>query len=312
MRFDAVVIGEINADLILSGDVDPAFGQIEQLVDGARLVIGSSAAIFACGLAKLGLKTTLIGKVGDDVFGRYMIDSLNAGDVNTSGVIVDPHIPTGLTVILAKKEDRAILTYLGSIPAMNYSEIDLSLVSACRHLHLASYFLLENLRPEVARLFRTARDSGLSISMDTNYDPARQWNHGLQEALEHIDIFLPNAVEAKAITGEDDLDRAADILARTVPILAVKMGSQGALCRKGPEKALFQRPAPLEVVDTVGAGDSFDAGFVYGHLNKWDLPMTLKFAVACGTLSTRKAGGTEAQAGLDEAMNFIKKSDNYN
>jgi sugar/nucleoside kinase (ribokinase family) len=308
MPFDVAVVGEINADLILSGNVDPAFGQVEQLVDEANLVIGSSAAIFACGLARLGLKTTILGKIGNDMFGRFMVESLNAKNVDTSGVIVDPNIPTGLTVILAKKEDRAILTHMGSIPAMRFSDIDFSLIDCSRHLHLGSFFLLDNLRPEIPKLFHAARNRGLSISMDPNYDPTGRWNSGLNEAAKLIDILLPNAREAKAIAGEDNLDNAMDKLTQTVPLLAVKLGRQGAMCKCTPEKTLMQGALPVEVVDTVGAGDCFDAGFVYGYLNKWDLTKTLKLAVCCGSLSTRKAGGTEAQADLSEAMKFIKKS----
>ena len=310
MQFDVVVVGEINADLILRGNVDPAFGQVEQLVDDANLVIGSSAAIFACGLARLGLKTTIIGKVGDDIFGKYMVESLNARNVDTSGVIVDPKIPTGLTLILAKKEDRAILTYLGSISAMRYSEIDFSLIYCSRHLHLGGFFLLNNLRPEIPKLFHTARDRGLSISMDTNCDPAGKWGGGLQEAIKHIDVLLPNDREARAIAGEDNLDRAVDILAKSVPMLGIKLGRHGAMCRRGSEETMLQRSLPVEVIDTVGAGDSFDAGFVYGYLNKWNLTKTLKLAVSCGSLSTREAGGTEAQAALSEAMKFVEKMEN--
>jgi sugar/nucleoside kinase (ribokinase family) len=101
-----------------------------------------------------------------------------------------------------------------------------------------------------------------------------------------------------------------DKLTQTVPLLAVKLGRQGAMCKCAPEKTLMQGALPVEVLDTVGAGDCFDAGFVYGYRNKWDLAKTLKLAVCCGSLSTRKAGGTEAQPDLSEAMKFIKKMDN--
>ena len=309
MPFDVVVVGEINADLILRGNVEPVFGQVEQLVDDAHLVIGSSAAIFACGVARLGLRTTLIGKVGDDMFGRFMIDALNAKHVDTSGVIASPEINTGLSVILARGEDRAILTYLGSIPAMNYSEIDFSLMFNSRHLHLGSFFMLDNLRADIPRLFQTAKRMGLTVSMDTNYDPAENWDNGLEEAIKYIDILLPNDTEVRAIAGEDDLHRAMDILIQKVPLLAVKRGEQGAMVKSGSGKILRQGPISVEVVDTVGAGDSFDAGFIYGYLNKWDLGRTLKFAVSCGSLSTRKAGGTEAQAELAEATGFMEKMD---
>ncbi len=304
-KFDVVVIGEINADLIIRGNVVPLFGQIEQIVDDAKLVMGSSAVIFACGAAKLGLKTTFIGKVGDDMFGKFMIDSMNARGVDTSSVIIDPQIQTGLSVILTKQEDRAILTYLGSIPALIYDDIDFDLISQCRHLHLSSYFILDNLRPDIPILFKKVKDMGLSVSLDTNYDPAETWDDGVSEAMKYVDLILPNETEVMALTGEKDKEKAIEKMALTVPIVAVKLGKQGAIVKSGKEPIQMQEVIPVEVVDTVGAGDSFDAGFVYAYLNQYDLKTALKLAVTCGSLSTRKAGGTDAQADFEEVMQFI-------
>ena len=307
MPFDVVVVGEINADLILRGNVDPVFGQVEQVVDDAHLVIGSSGSIFACGAARLGLKTAIIGKVGDDLFGKFMIEALHAKQVDTTGVVIDPDVSTGFSVILAKEEDRAILTFMGAIPALNYSEIDFSLIANSRHLHLGSFFMLKNLRSDVPELFRKAKERGLTVSMDTNYDPLEQWDHDLEAAFRHVDIFLPNDTEAKAIAGHDDLDGAMDILGKKVSLLVVKQGALGAVVKSVSGNTIKQRPLPVDVVDTVGAGDSFDAGFIYGYLKKWHLKQTLKLAVACGSLSTRLAGGTEAQAEITEAVRLMEQ-----
>src|SRR5512135_3733861 len=151
--FDVLVVGELNADLILRGDVTPAFGQVEKIIDDATLTIGSSFAIFACGAARLGLRVAFSGKVGDDEFGRFMLRELKQHGINTSGVVIDPALPTGLSVILSRPTDRAILTHLGSIAALRYDEIDRSLLSHARHLHLGSYYLLDALRSDVPRLF---------------------------------------------------------------------------------------------------------------------------------------------------------------
>ena len=305
--FDVVVVGEINADLILKGDVVPVFGQVEQLVDDAQLVMGSSAVIFACGATRLGLRTTFVGKVGNDMFGNFMIESMHERGIDTSGVVVDPELQTGLTVILAKQIDRAILTYLGSIPALAYDEIDFELISRCRHMHLSSFFMLDKLRPDIARLFKKAKEKGLSISLDTNYDPAERWDDGLLKAMRFVNVLLPNDTEVKAIAGVDDLDEAVKRLKNQVPMVGVKQGKDGALAVEDQGKIIYQETIPVGVVDTVGAGDSFDAGFVYGYLNQWDLERILKLAVACGSLSTCQAGGTNAQPTLDEALQFIEK-----
>ena len=306
-EFDVVVVGEINADLILKGNVEPSFGQVEQIVDDANLVMGSSAVIFACGVARLGLKTTFIGKVGDDMFGNFMIESMQARGVDIGGVVVDPHVQTGLTVILARQVDRAILTYLGAIPAMRYSEIDFNLIAKSRHLHLGSFFMLDDLRPDIPRLFQEVKEMGLSVSLDTNYDPAENWDDGLKDAMRNVNVLLPNETEALKISDSSDLETAVDQLVNFGPLVAVKLGKEGAIAKAGSGPLIRQDSISVDVIDTVGAGDSFDAGFVYGYLSQWNLEKTLKMAVACGSLSTRKAGGTDAQAELNEALQFIKK-----
>lgn len=304
--FDVVAIGEINADLILSGDVTPAFGQVEKLVSDARLVIGSSTAIFACAAARLGLRTAIVGKVGKDIFGQFMVNALNDRGIDTSGVVVDTEKPTGLSVILARGADRAILTYPGTIAALRYSEIPLATVRAARHLHIGSYFLLDALRPDIPRLFEQAHAAGLTVSMDTNYDPTDTWNGGVHDALRHVDVFLPNATEAMAITGTNSTDDAIGALAETVSLVAVKLGEQGATVRQGPGPAISLPASPVNVVDTVGAGDCFDAGILFGFLSGWEVRRALELGIACGSLSTRKAGGTDGQPSLDEAMRFVE------
>jgi sugar/nucleoside kinase (ribokinase family) len=299
-EFDVIVVGELNADLILRGNVTPAFGQAEQIVDDATLTIGSSSAIFACGAARLGLRVAFIGKAGDDEFGRFMLRELNQRGIATGGVVIDPHLPTGLSVILSRPADRAILTHLGSIAALRFDEIDLAWLARARHLHLGSYYLLDALRPDVPRLFDEARARGLTISIDTNYDPTEQWAGGLREALRRVDVFLPNEAELLAITRADSIEAGLDRLAE-IPTVAVKLGARGAVARRGSQ-IVGAESIPVQVVDTTGAGDSFDAGFVWGYLAGQDLSQALRFACACGSLSTRAAGGTTAQATVAEAL----------
>lgn len=299
---DVVVVGELNADLVLSGDVTPAFGQVEKLVDDASLTLGSSSAIFACGAARLGLRVAFMGLVGDDVLGQFVLCSLQERQVDTSGVIVEPQLKTGLTVILSRGNDRAMLTYPGSMAELRYDMLDIKLLSRSRHLHLGSYFLQTALRPDVASLFAQARALGLSTSLDTNYDPQERWE-GLDLILPNVDLFLPNDVEARAITATTDTRTALHGLATQLPVVAIKAGAAGAMAQSGSN--IVELPVPqVTVVDTVGAGDSFDAGFVYGLLAGWDIEESLKLAICCGALSTRAAGGTAAQPTLEEALTW--------
>jgi sugar/nucleoside kinase (ribokinase family) len=298
---DVLVVGELNADLILLGDVTPEFGQKEKVIDDASLTLGSSSGIFACGAARLGLRVAFVGKIGDDEFGRFVRGQLEARGVDTAGLVVDSAVKTGLSVILSRGSNRAILTHLGSIAALRYSEVSRDLVARARHMHLGSYFLLDALRPDVPALFDLAHTLGLTVSLDTNYDPAETWNGGLVDALRRADVFLPNETELRAIAGVADIEAALECLARQTPLVAAKLGAQGAIGRAGDEIA--RAPSlPLDVVDTTGAGDSFDAGFIYGYLAGWDLARALRLACVCGSLSTRAAGGTAAQATLAEAL----------
>lgn len=303
-NIDVVVVGELNADLILTGEVTPQFGQAEKLVEDATLTLGSSSAIFACGVARLGLRVAFIGKVGNDVFGRFVKDYLEKRGIDTSGVVVDEGIKTGLSVILSRGNDRAILTYSGSIAALRYEEISQNLLAEARHLHLGSYFLLDALLPDIPRLFDQAHAYGLTVSLDTNYDPTEMWDSGLAETLARTDIFMPNAAELRAIGRNADMDTALESLVKQTPLVAVKLGPDGAVARRGSE-TVRAGSLPVAVVDTTGAGDSFDAGFIYGYRAQWDLAQALRLGCVCGALSTRAAGGTAAQPTLSEALEVL-------
>jgi len=304
-KYDVLVAGELNPDLILSTqDLEPRFDQQETLLEDAHLVIGSSSAIFACAAARLGLKVIFAGLVGSDLFGRFMLASLEECDIDVSPVIVDANLKTGLSVILNRGTDRAILTHLGAIASLEAAQVTDELLSKARHLHIASYFLQVNLQPGLPDLFRRAHSLGLTISLDTNWDPEGQWSQ-VQPLLPEVDIFLPNQAEALALTGSDDISQATRILNEAVPALAIKLGKEGALAVRGG-KAVRVRPPTMQVVDTVGAGDCFDAGFLYGYLKDWPLEQTLKLGVALGSLSTRSPGGTSAQPSLQEAQDFAQ------
>jgi sugar/nucleoside kinase (ribokinase family) len=310
---DLLVLGDCNPDLILSApDLEPRFGQAETVVDAAQLTIGGSGAILACGAARLGLRTALAGVVGDDLFGRFMIDALTGRGVQTSGLIVDPGTPTGLTVILARRDDRAIITHPGAIAALTVEMIDRTLLRGARHLHVASFYLQRALTPGLGALFSAARRRGITTSVDPNWDPSESWDGGLRELLPEIDVLLPNAVEAMRIAGSPDPLQAACALSASGPLTVVKLGPAGAVAARQGEVAAraappaASAPAPrAAVVDAVGAGDAFDAGFLAGRLAGEPLERSLALACACGALSTRAAGGTAAQATMAEARALI-------
>ena len=325
---DLLVLGDCNPDLVVSGaDVRPRFGQAERLVDEARLTIGGSGAIIACAAARLGLRTALAAVVGDDLLGHWMLDQLADRGVDVGGCVVDPVRPTGLTVVLSEPGDRAILTAVGTIAALRVSDVDPERRRAARHLHVSSYYLQTALWPGLARLFREARQEGRGTSLDPNWDPAEAWDGGLHALLPHTDCLLPNAEEAVRIaataatasrrgdpTGAvaasaGGVEAAAAALAAAGPLVAVKLGVAGAVAAapggRGPVRATVPPAAAGAVTDTTGAGDSFDAGFLFGHLSGWPLDRALALGCACGALSTRAAGGIAAQPTLEEALRTL-------
>ncbi len=300
---DILVAGEINPDLILGVDAEPEFGQVEKLVSSADLTVGSSSVIFACGAARLGFKVAFVGVCGDDIFGHFMLEEMSKRKVDVSSVHISPELQTGLSIILSRGNNRAILTHAGAIADLRAEAVTDDLLQKSRHLHVSSYFLQKNLQPGLPNLFQRARSLGKTTSLDTNWDPSGGWN-GLNELFPCTDVFLPNENEALAISQARTTGQALKRLGRQTGTVAIKRGAEGSLACRGGETASACALSG-SIVDTVGAGDTFDAGFIFGFLKGWSLEKTLWFATICGSLSTRAAGGTASQPTLDEAMKFM-------
>ncbi len=303
--FDVTVVGELNLDLILYGlpqDLEP---EREVLIDSIALTLGSSSAIFAHNLAALGSKVGFVSRIGEDPLGRIARDRLAAGGVDVSRVrTVGGPATTGLTVILPHSGYRNILTYPGSMFEMCFEDLDLEFLASAKHFHLSSFFLHRKLRPRIPDLFRRMKAAGLTTSLDTNDDPEDRWGSDVSDVLRYVDVLLPNEREMKKIAGEDDFNTAADALAKAVPVLAVKLGPKGAFVRRGAE-CIEAPPVPVEVVDPVGAGDSFDAGFLSRFVAGCDLGTCARWGNLAGAFSTTRPGGTEAFKNRDEFARFI-------
>lgn len=293
MSPDVCVIGEINPDLILYGLPRQLEPEREILADGFRLTLGSSSAIFAHNLSALGTKVGMISKVGTDPLGKIALDRLVAGGVDISHVRTSPDTPTGVTVILAQPDSRFILTYPGTMFELSYDDLDFDYIFSARHLHLSSFFLHRALRPRIAEIFRTAKSRSLTTSLDTNDDPEDKWDGNLDEVLRSIDILFVNEREAKKIARADDLNSALVKLTQIARLAVVKLGAKGAIAREGSKE--WRCPSlAMNAIDTVGAGDSFDAGYIHRFLQGESQEDCLQYANTAGAFSTTKEGGTEA------------------
>ena len=304
-RFDVTIAGELNLDLILYGLPEQLEPERELLADRMMLTLGSSSAIVAHNLAVLGSRVGFQSRIGDDPLGRISLERLQESGVDVSKVRIIPGVPTtGLTVILHHEQWRNILTYAGTIAELTWDDLDLDYLADTRHFHFSSYYLQRALRPRVAELFQYLKSKGLTISLDTNDDPEDRWEGGLHELLRQVDVFLPNEREACKAAGTENLEAAISRLAKLVPLVVVKLGRKGALAQKRTERftAASKEVVP---VDSVGAGDSFDAGFLHAYLGGNDLANCLASANAAGALSTTRPGGTEAFRDAEHRKKFL-------
>jgi sugar/nucleoside kinase (ribokinase family) len=293
-RFDVTIAGELNLDLILYGLPEQLPPERELLADRMMLTLGSSSAIVAHNLAALGSRVGFQSRIGDDPLGKIALERLQQGGVDVSQVRrIAGSTTTGLTVILHHAEWRNILTYPGTIAELLWDDLDLSYLTDSRHFHFSSYYLQRGLRPRVIELFQHLKSKGLTVSLDTNDDPDDRWEGNLEEVLRHVDIFLPNEREACKAAGTDDLEAAISRLSGMVPLIVVKLGRKGALALRGSER-FTATPKEVVPVDTVGAGDSFDAGFIHQFVRGADLQTCLASGNLTGALSTTRPGGTEA------------------
>jgi len=308
-RFDVTVAGELNLDLILYGLPEELPTERELLADGLSVTLGSSSAIFAHNLAALGSRVGFISRIGDDPLGQIALDRLAASGAEVSKTRkISGAASTGLTVILPHSHSRRILTYPGTMFEMCFEDLDLNYLSGSRHFHLSSFFLHRALRPRLAALFKKLKEAGLTTSLDTNDDPEDQWSSDLLELLPYVDVLLPNAREAKKIARADQLDTALKILSGLVPLVVVKLGAQGAVARRGKE---VTHSAPLDLgggaVDPIGAGDSFDAGFLHQFVRGSALATCLAYGNLAGAFSTTRPGGTEAFRDRQHFEQFFKQ-----
>jgi len=297
---DVLTFGDICVDLILTGkNIVPEFGQTEKLIDEYSFEMGGSCCIFASQTAKLGLKTVVIGKVGRDQFGDFVIKTLNDAGVSTEYIKPVEDEKTGISVALSKGHDRAILTYNGTIDGVGMDDIDDDLLRQVRHLHIGSYFLMKKLQPHYLEIVKRMKKYGSTISIDTNWDPEEKWDSGLWDILPYVDIIMLNENEIMAIANCDNLDKAVEKIRKVVSVVVVKKGEKGGqvFYREG---SYTMSALPGKVIDTVGAGDSFDGGFVYGFLTGKSLDKCLDIGCICGSLNVRSHGGTNGQPRLNE------------
>jgi sugar/nucleoside kinase (ribokinase family) len=268
------------------------------------LTLGSASAICAMGLARLGTPVAFLGKVGTDPWGDFCLDVMRAAAIDVSRVVGDPRLKTGVTVSITSPRDRALVSYLGSICALRAEDVPATAFRGFDHLHVSSYFLQEGLRPGIRGLFARARAAGLTTSLDPGFDPSERWDPDIVATLTETDLFLPNEVEVAAIARRPDIADALRQLENGRTRVVAKLGAQGCMTLEDG-RPLAVPAFRIDPVDTTGAGDSFDAGFLHAWLRGMPLLDSLRWGAACGSLSTRGLGGTGRQADVAEVERLV-------
>lgn len=306
--YDVIVVGELNVDLIFNGLAGklPRIGT-EIIADEMTLTLGSSSAIFASNLSVLGPRIAFIGKVGRDNFASLIMKSLRGKGVDTSLILESASHNTGITVACSYGEERAMVTYPGAMEHLVLSDISAEQLSAGRHFHLSNVFLQKGLKPDLTGLYRMAKQLGLTTSFDPQWDPDENWDIDLQELLPHVDLFMPNAEEIKHLTATENLSEAIRSISGAAHVVVVKDGIRGAhLWTKDVQMHLpvFKNN---QVADTIGAGDSFNAGFISGFIRNKPLEECLKLGVLAGAINTTMPGGTTAFSDLEEVKQIARE-----
>jgi len=305
--YDVLVVGELNVDLILDKiEKFPEVGK-EVLAKKMTLTLGSSSAIFASNIASLGARVAFIGKIGKDKFGEVVLENLQKNKVDISMIRIDEQLGTGITVILNVEEDRANTTYPGAMDYLTINDIAEDYLNKAKHLHFSSYFLQPGMWNCLGELFRKAKKLGLTTSFDMQWDPLETWKLDIADVLPYVDVFLPNEKELMFLTGKDKIEEAIELIKKYTNILVVKRGNKGSFVHHNDQ--LTDLPAFLnkQVVDSVGAGDSFNAGFIFKFIKGSDILDCQKFGNLTGAVSTTAAGGTSAFEDFEKFIRISKE-----
>jgi len=310
-KFDVLVVGELNIDLILDGlDGFPRLGK-EILAERMIFTLGSSSAIFASNLSTLGSRVAFCGCIGKDAFGDKILSDLAKKGVDTSLIIRSGTADTGITVAFNFGEERAMITYPGAMNELSAASVTDEMLASASHLHVSSVFLQPALKPGLAGLFRRARQLGLTTSLDPQGDPSEKWDLDLPGLLPEITVFLPNLDELNQLTGNTSFEKSFSAIRNHLNIMVVKQGNEGAILWTGRE--LLRQPAFLntEVADAIGAGDSFNAGFIHRFVQDKPEQECLAFGALCGAINTTRNGGTTAFESYDAVAEIARQKFNY-
>jgi len=278
----------------------------EMIADEMDMCLGSSSAIMAANSAAMGVDTTFCGVVGADYFGDFIMRELERKSVSCLHVTRLAGQKTGCTLILNYGQDRANVTYQGAMNELTISDIPFEKPGAYQHLHVSSLFLQKGILNDIEQIFIHARAAGMTTSLDMQWDPAEQWAFDYARCLPYVDVFMPNELELLALTKTDSVSRGIEKIRPYLNTLALKMGRNGSMGIHGKQQLTVPAFEVSHFVDAIGAGDSFNAGFIRKYMAGASLEDCLREGNLMGALNTTAAGGTGAFCGLHKISENIK------
>ena len=310
-KYDVIVVGELNVDLIMNQVKSfPEIGK-EKLSENMTLTLGSSAAILAYNLSTLGVNVSFIGKAGKDVFGKFCKERLERNKVDTSMLIMTDEYQTGATVVLNFNDDRANVTFLDAMASLQPDDITEEMLSSGKHLHFSSYFLQPGFKGKLDILFKKAKRAGLTTSLDVQGDPEELWEFDYKTILPDVDVFLPNETELLNLTSCNTVEEALAETGKYGNVIVVKKGNKGSVLFYKNQLIQGQPFLNKKVVDAIGAGDSFNAGFICKYLKNDTAEKCQVFANLIGAVSTTAVGGTGAFNNYKEVEKIAKEKFGY-
>ncbi|MEH6704034.1 carbohydrate kinase family protein [Galbibacter orientalis] len=291
---ELIVVGELNVDLILNNiEGFPKIGT-EIIANNMNLTLGSSSAIMAANAAAMGISTSFCGVVGNDNYGDFITSELKKKNVHTEFITKNSALQSGITIVMNYDQDRANVTYCGAMEALTFDLIPWDTLSEFKHFHLSNFFIQKGIRKDITKIFKKAKECGLTTSLDLQWDPENKWDFNFEACLPYVDIFMPNEQELLALTKQETLDTAIQHIEKSANIIVVKMGEKGSIAIQNKKRTTTEAFHNPTYVDSIGAGDSFNSGFIKKFIEKAPLAECLRAGNLMGALNTTAAGGTAA------------------
>lgn len=306
---DVICIGNYVADVVAKPVEEmPPKGKLV-VVDKMELHNGGCAMNKAIALAKIGVKTGVIGRVGQDRFGDYLLSMMKKYGIDIRGMSRDKTTSTSVTMVLVSKDgERSFIHYIGANGELKLSDIDFDIIKQYKILDISGFFIMEKLDGvPTAEVLKNAKRLGLITTLDVCWDAKNRWMKLLEPCLKYVDFFLPSFEESIKLSGKKEPSLIArEFLKRGIKIVVIKMGDKGSfIATKDREYKI--PPYKIKTIDTLGAGDSFVAGFLTGIIKGWDLEYTGKFANAVGACCVSAIGASTGVKSLNETLKFMKE-----